>query len=90
MLEHRQTRPARSTCPCHRRISGKGAQPYARVEDEFWQDCGKELAAAGNEKPGKMSIYVRLQGRITGCFVSYRWWQPKLPTTRSSVTIGQR
>jgi len=49
--------------------------------DEFWQDGGKELAAAGNQKPGKMSIYVRLQGRITGCFVSYGW-RLKLPTTQ--------
>jgi hypothetical protein len=57
--------------------------------DEFWQDGGQELAAAGNQKPGKMSIYVRLQGRITGCFVSYGW-RLKLPTTQWSVTIGQR
>jgi hypothetical protein len=47
--------------------------------DEFWQDGGQELAGAGNQKPGKMSIYVRLQGRITGCLVSYGW-QLKLPT----------
>jgi hypothetical protein len=37
--------------------------------DGFWQDCGRKLAGAGSQKPRRMSIYVGLQGRITGCLL---------------------
>jgi hypothetical protein len=37
--------------------------------DGFWQDCGRKLAGAGSQKPRRMSIDVRLQGRITGCLL---------------------
>jgi len=57
--------------------------------DEFWHDRGKGLAGADTQKPGKASIYLTLQGRITGCFVSYQW-RVNVPRRKSSVTIGQR